>query len=156
MLKLYITSCSLPRSPAPRVKALKWIEALGHDAMQLQAKHESSWNKFTAATLLHEACQQGVVSMCAWLWDRGARDTTNADNHNRCSPLFWACWRGNLDVIQWLCAHGAAADVRTPNRSHWTPLLFSSWHGHLHVVKVRGGSKNGVATSSLLASRSVA
>ena len=82
-------------------------------------------------TCLQTAAQNGHLSICRLLIDKGAQ--VEAKDNTDWTPLHWAANAGHVEIVRLLCDRGA--DVEARNRWGRRPLQSAAYHGHISVVK---------------------
>lgn len=81
------------------------------------------------------ACEQGKLSICKWLLDKGWADDITKANDNGFTPMYVSCQNGHLSVCQWLFEVGATGDITKTNDYGCTPMFLVCQRGHLSVCK---------------------
>ena len=72
---------------------------------------------FYGWTPMHDACQNGHLNVCEWLYENGAKeDVSKADNEGW-TPMIVACKHGHLSVCKWLNEVGAKSDIYKANHA---------------------------------------
>ena len=111
-----------------------WLTAQGFQGGDLRS--EVTVGGFRKMTPMAQACFQGELHVCEWLYAHGAAaDITKADKWG--TPMYFACAQGHLNVCRWLYHAGAAADI-VRVAYHFTgetPMLGACKHGHLSICQ---------------------
>ena len=96
----------------------RWIEAIEEEV-----------------TPMGNACFEGELNVCKWLFDHGAADDITVEHGTDHSPMQLACSRGHLAVCQWLVKMGAAEDITKCDDVGTTPMETACRCGHLSVCE---------------------
>jgi len=82
------------------------------------------------STAMHDACANGKLEVCKWLFGHGSASTVCAIDYHGETPMICACKNGHVDVAKWLFDNGAEKHIRTPVSSagyeFQTPLHVAS------------------------------
>ena len=123
------------------------------------------WHLFLKTTAMYEACFEGDIEMCWWLFSHGAsedirtptiasEDLIGGHLERAWTPLHAACFNGHIGIVKWLVEVGAVGDTQCAgpstisdqdHRPHdfkrelCNPLWCAVYGGHLDVANYLAG-----------------
>ena len=128
-----------------------WLVQQGFEPGDLRSekKLEYCW----VMTPMAQACAEGELNVCKWLYNHGAgEDISGANNHGE-TLMSFACEKGHLSVCEWLYKVGTDEDISRADNNGNTPMYWACMNGHLSVCEwlVLNGALNRPTSSTAAA-----